>query len=146
MFVVEVANSQSIEAVRDKIGHWLLCHGARTGLILKVDLLLADDEGAIDSLKLSYEMWRAREVDWKDYNEMDNLNGKALVKASKVLYDKDRDAMWIKKMRATAEDGTVLFAMLFASGGPYDVAKVRDLFVERSTFLIAARNHLNPAR
>jgi hypothetical protein len=139
MFVMEIANSQSLLEVRGKIGKWLVGHQVRTGMIVKVDLEV-HDEGA-DSLNISFEVWRAREVNDKLFEEL-GLEGQPTTKGSNVLYNEEKGVLWIAA--EGAEGGKVVFAKMFQSGGPYSIVNVRYHFIDMNTVFSSSRSRLRP--
>jgi hypothetical protein len=122
MFVVEVANSQSFTAVRQKLGKWIFGHGVRTGLIIKVILQENPGAHAKDTLSLSFELWRVREVDFATFASF-CLKGKPIKEGSDIWYNKKMGIMWIP---VTVQGGVVVYTTLSQSGGAFDVTKVRN--------------------
>jgi hypothetical protein len=136
MFVVEVANSQSLTVVRQKIGKWIFVHGVRTGMIMKVDFKL--QSSAHDVLVLHFEMWRVREVELALFN-LFGLEGKPIKEDSDIWYDEEMGFMWIPP---SGQGDSVVYATLSQSGGPYEVEKVRNPCTNMNRMFISARHQI----
>jgi hypothetical protein len=109
-FVVEVANSQSLEKVHTKISKWLLKHYTRSALIIKLDRAAKEE-----SMMISFELWRRIDVEPDNQNE----TVKSMIRGANDTIYKVKDTVFRRKPKDGK--GFTFLAYQAESAGPYIV-------------------------
>jgi hypothetical protein len=141
-FVVEVANSETLRKVRNKVGKWLLHHFVRAALIINITHKTEDES---KTLKISFELWRRMGVPAKTMKQIklsrDGFKNSVISWCKQAMVMWDCEA-WNPTTEGQEPESLVDIASLVQHTDDYEVNKVCDPFdeLEVNSVLIASRN------
>jgi hypothetical protein len=142
-FVVEVANSETLLKVRNKVGKWLLHHFVRAALIINITHKKPSTEDESESLKISFELWRRMGVPAKTMKKIklsrDGFKNSVISWCKRVMVMWDGEA-WDPTIEGQEPESLVDIASLVQHTDACEVNEVCDPFDEVNSMLTAGRN------